>query len=336
MPTNTHLTLARYTYDPLDRLTHCTPSDQPHIQRYYCQTRLSTEIQGTSHRSILQHEDQLLAQHHQDGAAASSALLATDLQQSVLHATHANLPHFFAYTPYGHRPRTNCFLSLLGFNGESPDPVTGHYHLGNGYRQFNPVLMRFNNPDSWSPFGDGGLNAYAYCAGDPISNGDPSGHGLKSILRVNRPPVPPRIRRLNLINPEEALQPVAQERIHLEDFHHFDPTTRRNTLANASTLLPEKGAATLISDVKETAAQRYADPTKRLDYESYRLQRNNNRVKLLEYHNNSRATDEISFPRERRVHFVSVEIRRFDENVVELSNEVEKRPLTQFRRYVPE
>ncbi|EGH35731.1 hypothetical protein PSYJA_44541, partial [Pseudomonas syringae pv. japonica str. M301072] len=38
--------------------------------------------------------------------------------------------------------------------------MTGHYLLGNGYRAFNPVLMRFNSPDSLSPFGEGGVNAY--------------------------------------------------------------------------------------------------------------------------------------------------------------------------------
>ncbi|MNU97519.1 hypothetical protein D3C71_875980 [compost metagenome] len=103
-------------------------------------------------------------------------LLATDQQQSVLNALDANQPHPIAYTPYGHRPRENGLLSLIGFNGELPDPVTGHYHLGKGYRQFNPVLMRFNSPDSWSPFGEGGLNAYAYCKGDPKNKVDPKGH----------------------------------------------------------------------------------------------------------------------------------------------------------------
>ncbi len=37
--------------------------------------------------------------------------------------------------------------------------------LGNGYRAYSPVLMRFNSPDSWSPFGEGGVNAYAYIEG---------------------------------------------------------------------------------------------------------------------------------------------------------------------------
>ncbi|EKB08972.1 RHS repeat-associated core domain-containing protein [Myroides odoratus CIP 103059] len=65
---------------------------------------------------------------------------------------------------------------LPAFNGERKDPISGHYHLGNGYRSYSPVLMRFTCPDSMSPFGAGGINVYAYCAGDPINLIDPSGH----------------------------------------------------------------------------------------------------------------------------------------------------------------
>ncbi|MCW8336500.1 RHS repeat-associated core domain-containing protein [Vibrio paucivorans] len=64
----------------------------------------------------------------------------------------------------------------LGFNGERKDPVTGCYHLGNGYRMYNPRLMRFHAADSMSPFGKGGINSYAYCLGDPVNRRDPSGH----------------------------------------------------------------------------------------------------------------------------------------------------------------
>lgn len=71
----------------------------------------------------------------------------------------------------------------LGFNGERKDPLTGLYHLGKGYRAYNPVLMRFQACDSMSPFGKGGINSYAYCLGDPINLRDPSGHfALMSLL----------------------------------------------------------------------------------------------------------------------------------------------------------
>lgn len=66
--------------------------------------------------------------------------------------------------------------TMLSFNGERTDPVSGAYHLGNGYRAYHPQLMRFTTPDNWSPFAAGGINPYAYCAGDPINRADPSGH----------------------------------------------------------------------------------------------------------------------------------------------------------------
>jgi RHS repeat-associated protein len=68
---------------------------------------------------------------------------------------------------------SNC---LAGFNGERLDVVSGTTSLGNGYRVYNPVLRRFNFPDSWSPFGYGDINPYVYCAGDPVNHSDPTGH----------------------------------------------------------------------------------------------------------------------------------------------------------------
>ncbi|WP_314419432.1 RHS repeat-associated core domain-containing protein [Pseudescherichia vulneris] len=65
-----------------------------------------------------------------------------------------------------------------GYNGERQDPLTGVSHLGNGYRAYNPILMRFNCPDNESPFGVGGINPYAYCENDPVNFTDPSGHGI--------------------------------------------------------------------------------------------------------------------------------------------------------------
>ncbi len=65
---------------------------------------------------------------------------------------------------------------FLGFNGALIDPVTGMYMLGNGYRQYNPRIKRFLAPDSLSPFGQAGINMYAYCHGDPVNKFDPTGH----------------------------------------------------------------------------------------------------------------------------------------------------------------
>lgn len=66
--------------------------------------------------------------------------------------------------------------SIKGFNGERACLVSGAIPLGNGYRVYNPVLMRFNCPDSWSPFGGGDINSYIYCADDPVNRDAPSGH----------------------------------------------------------------------------------------------------------------------------------------------------------------
>jgi len=168
--------LCRYQYDPLDRVVNCAPLNQDGVQRFYRKNRLATEIQGAVRYSVFEHESQLMAQQQQrEAGQVDCALLATDLQRSVLHAVAVGEHQRLVYAPYGHRSPESGLSSLLGFNGERRDPVTGHYLLGNGYRAFNPVLMRFNSPDSLSPFGKGGVNAYAYCAGDPVNMVDPKG-----------------------------------------------------------------------------------------------------------------------------------------------------------------
>ena len=169
-----------YHYDPLDRLIHTAG-----IQRFYNQSRITTEIEGTQRYSVFQQDGRLLAQRRRDSTKDECHLLGTDLQQSVLHAVGADKHHSMAYNAYGHRPVENGLISLLGFNGERADPVTGHYLLGNGYRAFNPVMMRFNSPDSWSPFGRGGINSYGYCGGEPINRVDRNGHffGLGSLIK---------------------------------------------------------------------------------------------------------------------------------------------------------
>jgi hypothetical protein len=76
--------LCRYHYDPLDRQTDCTVPQQPSIQLFLNKDRLTTEIHGASRWSFFQHDDQLLAQRMHLDANATTVLLATDQQRSVL------------------------------------------------------------------------------------------------------------------------------------------------------------------------------------------------------------------------------------------------------------
>lgn len=175
--------LCTYHYDPLDCLIGLNSAKQDTLQRFYCRTRLATEIQGLARCSIVQQGDLLLAQQKRLGDALETDLWATDQQRSVIH-TVGERPLPIVYSPYGHRRAESGLTSLLGFNGERPDAVTGHYLLGNGYRAFNPNLLRFNSPDSLSPFGEGGINAYCYCSGDPVNRSDPEGRMWKPVIQA--------------------------------------------------------------------------------------------------------------------------------------------------------
>lgn len=175
--------LCRYHYDPLDRQTGYALAEQDALQRFYCESRLATDIHGAVQISIFRHDDQPLAQYLRRSGNIDTSLLAIDQKSSVLNVlSPTGIHHPIAYTPYGHHQTENALLSLPAFNGECPDPLTGCYHLGNGYRQFNPLLMRFCGPDNISPFGKGGLNAYAYCEGEPIQRSDPDGHSFRSFF----------------------------------------------------------------------------------------------------------------------------------------------------------
>jgi RHS repeat-associated protein len=186
MASSSKAVLCRYHYDPLDRVAATSALGQPEGLRFYQQNRLTTEIHGAVRRAIVQHEDLLLAQQQRIDSAIETTLLTTDQQRSVMHLLDNTEADSLAYTPYGHHPADSGLISLLGYNGEHRDPITGHYLLGNGYRAFNPVLMRFNSPDSLSPFGEGGINAYAYCKGDPVNRLDPTGHSAGwALIRNN-------------------------------------------------------------------------------------------------------------------------------------------------------
>ncbi|AZE49077.1 YD repeat protein [Pseudomonas chlororaphis] len=68
--------------------------------------------------------------------------------------------------------------SIIGFNGQLFDSISGTYLLGNGYRAYSPTMRAFYSPDSLSPFGAGGVSRYQYCNLNPVNYTDPSGHSV--------------------------------------------------------------------------------------------------------------------------------------------------------------
>jgi RHS repeat-associated protein len=116
------------------------------------------------------------ADNHARLQQSRTVLLATDNKNSILAEVVEGEPDPIAYSAYGQQSAQHDVETNLGFNGELRETHLGWYLLGNGYRAYNPTLMRFHSPDSWSPFGGGGLNAYMYCVGDPVNFSDPTGH----------------------------------------------------------------------------------------------------------------------------------------------------------------
>lgn len=116
----------------------------------------------------------------------SSLRLATeDLVRTISSGNHSVSPRAYTVQGYLH---PGIQSGLLGYSGQLIQENTHGYLLGNGNRLFNPGLGRFSSPDSLSPFGKGGRNAYAYCEGDPVNHVDPTGQagartGLTKLLK---------------------------------------------------------------------------------------------------------------------------------------------------------
>lgn len=189
--------LVDYRYDPLDRLLGTRD-----VLRFYNAKYIATEVEGDVARCFFTHKTQPLAQLQQQAGVTETRLLATDRQHSVVHALTATEGYSREYSPYGFQPAQREQGDELGFNGERRAPITGHYLLGQGYRAYNTVLMRFNSPDTLSPFNKGGINSYAYCLGDPINLIDTDGHSAASLITTIFRNIPAfdQVPRLNIVH----------------------------------------------------------------------------------------------------------------------------------------
>lgn len=177
-----HQIVTQYWYDASGKLVGQTVPGEPDRQFYYREESLIAMTIGDRHVSYATDGEAYWGENVHLNGFCQTQIWASDNHQSVIAWLGAQQPdtiHYQRYTPYG----LSAEGSSIGFNGQRRDPVTGWYHLGNGYRVYNAVLMRFHTPDRWSPFTSGETNPYIYCAGDPINRVDPSGHSSSSRLR---------------------------------------------------------------------------------------------------------------------------------------------------------
>ncbi|UXH40330.1 RHS repeat-associated core domain-containing protein [Pseudomonas promysalinigenes] len=140
---------------------------------FYQGNKLVTVKEGANHRSIFRATDMPLAEQQ---SADGNGLLATDNKGSVLAVQSDEKKETHRYSVYGHDPTLPSVQTSTGFNGEIFDAGSSGYALGSGYRTYSASLMRFLATDNLSPFGQGGLNPYCYCQGDPANFTDSSGH----------------------------------------------------------------------------------------------------------------------------------------------------------------
>ncbi|WP_442112380.1 RHS repeat domain-containing protein [Pseudomonas sp. NUPR-001] len=182
----------RMSWDAQDRLTRVDYEGKSCAYGYDPSGSLCDRIlDGRLSRSFFsdgqlthEHTDEHVLQHISDGASVvalnkitgslrQATLLGHDAQGSV-RIEADNQVRYRQYSAHGSEHK-NAANSDYGFAGERREPLSGWY-IPAGYRPYDPLLMIFLSPDSESPFGRGGLNAYAYCAGDPVNRVDPDGH----------------------------------------------------------------------------------------------------------------------------------------------------------------
>jgi RHS repeat-associated protein len=175
-----------YAYDPFNRRR--SRVDGSGTSYFYYEGRAVVNVvQGANATRLLRSPAGGTAQYSDQGGSGKVWLTASDAAGSVLSAGEGANREELAYSPYG-EDQDKGNVTITGYTGQYRDPLLPGYMLGNGYRTYLPALMRFAQADSpaYSPFGRGGINPYAYCAGDPINRSDPSGrffltHWVKDI-----------------------------------------------------------------------------------------------------------------------------------------------------------
>ncbi|OCW23533.1 type IV secretion protein Rhs [Pseudomonas aylmerensis] len=170
-----------YQYDAESRQVQASRGDEPPVMLAYNGERLETLVEGNKKIRYADGGDQVMAR---TGGVDGPQVYANDAAGSVRGISAAGQAHVRRhYTPYGDthirlddgKVRSMADLQLQAFNGQRLDAATNLYFLGNGLRAYCPSLYMYVQADPTSPIDEGGINSYAYCAGNPVNLMDPNG-----------------------------------------------------------------------------------------------------------------------------------------------------------------
>ncbi|MFJ4445827.1 RHS repeat-associated core domain-containing protein [Pseudomonas sp. NPDC089422] len=138
---------------------------------FYLRNRVASVLEAGVWESYVCAADQAVAIDSKKKKAAIM-LLVNDQAFTVLAGVKASCLQHQRFNVYGF---SIDLMVAIGLNGQPVDRLTRRYQLGHGHREYDPAIMRFASADGLSPFGKGGINAYAYCENDPVNKSDPSG-----------------------------------------------------------------------------------------------------------------------------------------------------------------
>ncbi|VVQ00623.1 hypothetical protein PS910_03773 [Pseudomonas fluorescens] len=201
---------------------------------FYQDNRLYFALGASSRRALFRIQNQALAERQSETGNDSSTILGVDAQGSVVQVQAGQKATTLSYTAFGYSPAATFANSLAGFDGERPEPITGCYPLGNGYRFYAPSLMRFYAPDNMSPFGHGGYHSYLYCGADPVNFVDRTGH-MRTSLSGRFNPITPSISvRKTIVRHKRTLETVKKQ------------ASESRAAANAATELASQNYDTII------------------------------------------------------------------------------------------